>query len=553
LTPDAHANPHKQAEREITRTCDGECLLKALQVSAAWFERHVQAINSLNVFPVPDGDTGTNMMLTLQSALKEMSNSNAPAHSAGEVAQKVAHGALMGARGNSGVILSQLLRGMARYFQKKDTFNADDLAAAMREGAATAYKGVLKPVEGTILTVAREVADACARAAEDTDDLVQILETAVEESRHSVSRTPSLLPVLKEAGVVDAGGQGLAVILEGILRFARGETVETPQALSGQVDLAVPMTEGEYGYDTQFIIHGQKLDVEAIRLRISELGDSVMVVGDDSTVKVHVHTPDPGTPINYGASLGSISHIIIENMQEQYQEFIRAQVKPPVSAEEICNIATVVVAPGNGLCRVFDSLGASAVVSGGQTMNPSTEEILNAVEGSKADNVIVLPNNRNVILSAQQAKTLSKKNVFIIPTKTVPQGIGALLAFNYQADATTNAQIMEQAFRRVQTVEVTRAVRSARLNGISVDEGEVIGLLNGDLKASGADFQTVILDLLAAMPLDECEIVTVYYGQEAQQSEAEELSEKISARFDHLEVEIVNGGQPHYPYILSVE
>lgn len=551
MTTDSHVKPPANAKGEAARYCDGERYYKALRVSAAWFEQHVQVVNSLNVFPVPDGDTGTNMMLTLQSALKEVGDS--PSHSVSEVAQKISHGALMGARGNSGVILSQLLRGVARYFQKKDTFSASDLAAAMREGAATAYKGVLKPVEGTILTVARETADACARAAEDTDDLVSILEVAVEEARRSVNRTPSLLPVLKEAGVVDAGGQGLAIILEGVLRFARGESVETSQIGAAHAELAVPHPEDAYGYDTQFIIHGVGLDVETVRLQISEMGDSVMVVGDSSTIKVHVHTPTPGNPLNYGASLGSVSHVIIEDMQQQYQEFLRTQVKPPVSAEEICNIATVVVAPGAGLQRVFESLGASAVVSGGQTMNPSTEELLNAIEGVKADSVIVLPNNRNVILSAQQAKALSSKGVFVVPTKTMPQGIAALLAFNYQADAATNAQIMEQAHKHVQTVEVTRAVRSARVNGISLSEGDVIGLLNGEIKASGDDFHTVVLNSLGMLQLDENEIVTIYYGQDANQSAAEELAGKITKQFGHLEVEIVDGGQPHYPYILSVE
>lgn len=537
--------------REAIRICDGEGIFKALRVSAAWFEQHVQAVNALNVFPVPDGDTGTNMMLTLQSAIKEVGEN--PDNSASEVIQKVSHGALMGARGNSGVILSQLLRGMARYLHKKDSFTAADLAAAMREGAVTAYKGVLKPVEGTILTVAREVADACARAVEDTDDIVALLETAVEEARRSVSRTPSLLAVLKEAGVVDAGGQGLAIILEGVLRFARGEPVEMLPTSATHADMAVPHAEAEYGYDTQFIIHGHDLDVEAIRQRISEMGDSVMVVGDSTTVKVHVHTPTPGTPINYGASLGSISHVIVEDMQQQYQEFVQAQTKPPVSAEEICNIATVAVAPGAGLRRVFESLGASAVVSGGQTMNPSTEELLKAIESVKADNVIILPNNRNVILSAQQAKTLSQKSVFVIPTKTIPQGIASLLAFNYQADAATNAQIMEQAFKHVQTVEATRAVRSAHVNGLAVREGDIIGLVNGDLKFSGSDYHQVILGALESMLLDENEIVTIYYGEEAAETEVQALADKIKARFSHLEVEIISGGQPHYPYILSLE
>jgi DAK2 domain fusion protein YloV len=552
LTSDtAASSPHK-AEKAL-HSCDGANFLKALEASTSWFEQHVQAINSLNVFPVPDGDTGTNMMLTLQAALKEVSNS--PSRSAAEVTQKVAQGALMGARGNSGVILSQLLRGVARHLQKKDTFNARELADAMLEGASTAYKGVLKPVEGTILTVAREVADASAKAAEESDDLVHLLEAAVDEAHQSISRTPFLLPVLKEAGVVDAGGQGLVVILEGALRYVRGEPVQVSEAFSTAVDLSTQHPKGEdsYGYDTQFVIHGQNLEVETIREKMAELGESVMVVGDSNTVKVHVHTPRPGDPINYGISLGSLSHVIVENMQEQYQEFIRQRAKPPVSAEEICNIATVAVAPGEGLQRVFESLGTSAVVAGGQTMNPSTEELLKAIESVKADSVIVLPNNRNVILSAQQAKALSKKNVFVIPTSTVPEGIAALLAFNYQADAGTNARTMEQAFQRVKTIEVTRAVRSARVNGLSVKEGEIIGLLNGDLKAGGEDFQSVVLDLLGQLQLDDYEIITVYYGEDVQRMDAEQLAERITERFSHLEVEIVSGGQPHYPFILSVE
>ncbi len=537
-------------EDKTANSCSGKGLRQALEASTAWLERHVETINALNVYPVPDGDTGTNMLLTMRAALKELNNS--PAQSASVVAQTASYGALMGARGNSGVILSQLFRGLARSLDRKETFTARELAEAMTEASATAYKGVIKPVEGTILTVAREAADAAVAAASESDDLLYVLERTVVEARRSVARTPSLLSVLAEARVVDAGGQGLFVILEGALRFLQGRAVEAAPKLAAAVDLKVFEGE-EYGYDTQFVIQGESLNVEEIREAVIAMGDSVLVVGDSQTVKVHVHTDKPGTPINYGASLGALTDIVIENMQEQYQEFIHNRDHPSPPAEELGDTAIVVVAPGEGLACVFESLGVSAVVPGGQTMNPSTEEIFKAIESLNAEKVIVLPNNVNVIMAARQAGELSQKEVAVVPTQTIPQGISAILAFNYQADLETNAQMMEQAAHSVQTAEITTATRDAQINGVTVEGGKIIGLLDGELTTSGSILEEVVQEMLRQMAADEHEIITIYYGEGIAGTGAERLADEIRASYPDQEVELVDGGQPHYHYILSVE
>lgn len=531
--------------------CSGEGLRRALEAGTAWLERHVETINALNVYPVPDGDTGTNMLLTMRAALAELNNS--PSQWAAAVAHAVSYGALMGARGNSGVILSQLLRGLAKSLDKKETFTALELAQAMKEASAIAYKGVIKPVEGTILTVAREAANAALAAAEEKNDILYVLERTVAEAKRSVARTPSLLPVLAEAGVVDAGGQGLFVILEGALRFLQGRAVEViPAELATTVDLRV--FEGEkYGYDTQFIIQGENLDVEAIREAIATMGDSVLVVGDSQTVKVHLHTDEPGTPLNYAAALGSLRDIVIENMQEQYQEFIRSQAPPSPTVEQMGDIALVVVAPGAGLARVFESLGVSAVVPGGQTMNPSTQEILQAIESVNTEKVIFLPNNPNIIMTARQAVELTQKEVVVIPTKTIPQGISSVLAFNYQADLATNAKMMERAAQSVRTAEITTATRDARINGVSVAEGGIVGLLDGELTAAGSTLEEVVQEMLRQMKAEEQEIITIYYGEGIPVVEAERLADAIRLSYPQQEVELVEGGQPHYHYIISVE
>ncbi len=536
------------------RSCDGRGLKRLVRSGLAWLERHQAAINALNVYPVPDGDTGTNMVLTMQSAYHEIQDS--PEEEVGAVAQKVAHGALMGARGNSGVILSQIFRGFARSLEGVMAFNSVQFAAGLREAATMAYKGVIKPVEGTILTVAREASEVAVTAAASSEDLVYVLQRVVDEARDSVTRTPSLLPVLAEAGVVDAGGQGLFVILEGMLRYSRGERLSIDTSLTTAMDLHAMHLESEagYGYDIQFIIHGKGLNVEEIRETIAAMGDSALVVGDSRAVKVHVHSPEPGTPISYGASVGSLSRVIVENMQEQYQDFILSkaqQPKPP--AEPLSGIGTVVVAPGKGLATVFESLGANFVVPGGQTMNPSTEELLEAVEGIPTEDVIILPNNKNIILAAEQAKSLSGKNVQVVATVSVPQGISALLALNYQADLVTNARVMAEAAKAIETAEITTAVRSVTVDGLSVQEGEVIGLVNGKLEVKGDTPIDVAVEALAAMHVEDLEIITIYYGESITADEAQRLADEIVNRYPEQEVEIVDGGQPHYHYILSAE
>ena len=550
-------NSSQRGEQETTNLCSEGGLRRALEASTTWLERHVQTINALNVYPVPDGDTGTNMLLTMRAALEELNSSSA--QSASAVAHTVSYGALMGARGNSGVILSQLFRGLARSLDKKETFTALELAQAMKEASAMAYKGVIKPVEGTILTVAREAADAAVAASEERNDLLYVLERTVAEARHSVARTPSLLSVLAEAGVVDAGGQGLFVILEGALRFMRGEEVGELLAIEAGVELKVPVEE-EYGYETMFILRGEDLNVDEIREAIAPMGQSVLVVGDSKAIKVHIHSMEPGRPLDYAAKLGTLAQISVENLQEQYQEFVRRggatvpdRPQPPLVAEELGDIAIVVVSPGEGLARVLESLGASAVVPGGQTMNPSTQELLEAIEGLNAEEVIVLPNSINIIMAARQAGGLSRKKVVVVPTETIPQGISALLAFNYQVDLETNTQMMERAIHSVQTAELTTATRAAQINGVSVEEGEIIGLLNGALTASGSTLEEVVQEMLRQMKADEQEIITMYYGEGIADTEAERLADEIRASYPDQEVELVDGGQPHYHYILSAE
>jgi hypothetical protein len=545
--------PARRRPGGTSSSCDGQDLKRLVGAGLAWLERHQPAINALNVYPVPDGDTGTNMLLTMQSAYREIKDS--PEVHVGVVAQKVAHGALMGARGNSGVILSQIFRGFARSLERLEAFGTVQFAAALREAAATAYKGVIKPVEGTILTVAREAAEEAVPAAAGSDELTYVLERVVQAARESVARTPSLLPVLAEAGVIDAGGQGLYIILEGMLRYTRGERLSIDTELAAAMGLqALHLeSEGDYGYDIQFIIHGHDLNVEDIRETIAAMGDSALVVGDSRAVKVHVHSPEPGTPINYGASLGSLSRVIVENMQEQYQEFVLGKGRPSAASELPLGIGTVVVAPGVGLHTVFQSLGASAVVSGGQTMNPSTEELLKAVESVASDEIIILPNNKNIVMTAEQTKALSQKRISVVPTITIPQGISALLALNYQSDLETNARVMGEAAKGIQTVEVTTAVRSAQVNGMSVQAGEVIGLVNGKLAVKGNSPAPVVLQALGKVSAANYEIITMYYGESVTEGEAEELAGQIHEHYPEQEIEIVDGGQPHYHYILSAE
>ena len=550
---------------------DGQDLKKALLAGAAWLEEHREAINALNVFPVPDGDTGSNMSATMQAAIRGIAESNET--SAGVIAAKLAHGALMGARGNSGVILSQTLRGVAQGLENKKTFAAPDLAVALEEASRLAYRAVLKPVEGTILTVVRESAEAAKISAERGDDLVGQMQEVVIAARMSVARTPDLLPTLKQAGVVDSGGQGFCTILEGIWRYIRGEAVYPGAAGAAALSAAAPASleehakkgrvtiEEEFGYEVVFLLRGENLDLDRIRQTIIEMGGvSTVVAGDEKILKVHTHVPWPGKILDYGVSLGSLLDVNIENLQEQSLTYAaESEAEHAADSENYKassltpDLATIAVVSGAGFEKVFQSLGVSAIVPGGQTMNPSTEELLAAVNAVDARQVIILPNNGNVILTARQVGNLTDKEVYVVPSDTMPQGIAALLACNFEADYATNCQIMTEAATNTQTAEITTAVRTVYIGGVRVREGDFIGLINGNLTVAGQNIDDVICDTLQRMHIDRYEILTLYYGEDVTAQEAQETAKRIKGQYSHIEIEVVDGGQPYYAYILSVE
>jgi len=536
---------------------DGRELREMFTAATSWLEKSVPDINALNVFPVPDGDCGTNMLLTMRSTLEEAYR--APDSDVSGVAQAMAHGALMGARGNSGVILSQIFRGLAKGLEGKDAFSGSDFAAALSQGAALAYKALSHPSEGTILTVAKDTSLAAQAACSQTDDLIPVLEAAVKAARDSVANTPNLLPVLRQAGVVDAGGQGLYVLLDGALQYVRGETDEMryrrPQMVPSNVPLSPQLAqqaedEESYGYCVEFLVEGCKgLDQEKITNRLSGKGQCLIVVGDDNMVHIHIHTFEPGKVIQYATSLGVLHEIKIQNMDDQHKDFVemtKAQ-SPPT------DIATVAVVSGDGLGKVFRSLGVTVIVPGGQTMNPSTRELLEAVESVPQDKVIILPNNKNIVPVAKQVTELTAKKVRVVPTEAIPQGVAALLSFNYDAGLRDNASLMKEAISRVRTVEVTRAVRSTSINKFKIKQRQAIGFVDGELFSVGESHDEVLLQALLNLDMKESEVVTVYYGKDTRRSEAEGIVDKIRQQYPALGVELVYGGQPHYYYIASVE
>jgi DAK2 domain fusion protein YloV len=544
---------------------DGQDLKKAMLAGAASLEEHREIINALNVFPVPDGDTGSNMYATIQAAFRDVINSEDT--SAGVISARLAHGALLGARGNSGVIFSQILRGLAQGLEKKQTFSALDLALALDEAQRLAYRAVIKPVEGTILTVVRETAEAAMTSAKRGDDLVAMMQEAIIAARQSVAHTPDLLPTLKQAGVVDAGGQGFCTILEGVWHYIRGEsgqvttasllTSTTTPILDSTVKKGRVKIEEEFGYEVVFLLRGEKLDVEGIRQTIIDMGGvSTVVAGDEKMLKVHTHTAWPGKILDYGVNIGSLLDINIENLQEQSLTYA-AESEAEHTAEEIQpvtqQIATVAVVAGPGFERVFHSIGLTAIVPGGQTMNPSIEELLAAVDAVDARQVILLPNNSNVILSARQVIGLSSKEVFVVPTESMPQGIAALLGFNFEADFESNCEAMTEAATRIQTAEITTAIRTVRVGGVRVREGDFIGLVNGNLVIAGQDIEYVIRETLQRMSIEHYEIVTLYFGEGVTKQQAEDTARSIKEKYSHLEIEVVDGGQPHYAYVISAE
>jgi DAK2 domain fusion protein YloV len=541
------------------KAISGKDLRAMFEAATGWLEKSSADIDALNVFPVPDGDTGTNMLLTMRSSLEE--SYQVANNSAAGVARAMARGALVGARGNSGVILSQIWSGIAQGLDEKAKVTGADLVKALLQASKTAYNGLSNPVEGTILTVIREAAAAAEKhAAEVSDDLVSIMEATVEAARESVANTPTLLPVLKDAGVVDAGGQGLYTILEGALHYLKGETEQLKLRRPWMVASSIPLTtrvpqmvgamhEVPYGYCTNFVIKGAELDPDKLRKRLEKKGQSVIVIGDDSAVRVHIHTLDPGEIMHYVNPLGTLHQINIRNMDEQYRDFLEMQ------KERMPEVDTAIVAvvAGEGLSQVFTSLGATFIVPGGQTMNPSTKELLQAVETVSSEKVIILPNNKNIVLTAEQVPSLTKKKIKVVPTRSLPQGVAALLAFDYEADLETNAVNMYQAQSEVKSIEITRAVRATRLGRLDIKKNQAIGFMDGDLVVVADEAEEALDRTLERVEPDKAEVLTIYYGAGTSATQAEKAAAAVRERYPQLQVEIVQGGQPHYDYIASVE
>ncbi len=559
-------------------TCNGPRFRELARAGLFWLEKHQHEVNALNVFPVPDGDTGTNMLLTMRSAWRAIQDSG-EAH-AGRMSKAFARGALMGARGNSGVILSQIWRGLSQSLEEKAEFDAQDLAEALKKAVDTAYGGVMKPVEGTILTVIRESAEEARDAAGKSQDIRFVFRRTLTRARQSLEKTPDLLPILKQAGVVDSGGQGLVYVFEGMYRMMMDELPEidetAPAAAPEPAVLAQQLAAPEGGllenhYDVQFILIGRNLNVEEVRSTIDAMGDSTVVVGDDQTIKVHVHVEDPGRPISYGISLGELTDVVIENMQMQMDDIIiTGHVHTDASAApigvsvqsriqemqiEAGHIAVVAVSPGEGFTRLFKDLGAAAVVPGGQTNNPSTEEILAAIESVATDKIILLPNNKNIQLACEAARGLADhKTVTVVPTRTVPEGIGAMLALNPTGSLEDVVNAMQDLVGDVLTVQVTKATRSVELNGVAVEEGNFIAMVGGDLVAAGLDLAEVVEAALAAIEdIDDKEILTLYHGADVSPEEAAAMADQISEHYPDLEIEVQSGGQAHYFYIMGLE
>jgi uncharacterized protein len=537
---------------------DGPLFKRALLGSLSWLSSNHEEVNRLNVFPVPDGDTGTNMLLTLQSAVEDIKESNAAEVS--KIAKLASHGSLMGARGNSGVILSQIFRGFARAVEGKSSLTPAELATAFEEAANAAYRAVNKPTEGTILTVAREAGRAASAAASSPGATVPgVIAAAASGARDAVLKTPSQLQILRDAGVVDAGGYGLQIILEGMLKTVEEAEsalaaitttrVATPSPAS-QVAVALP--EGGWGYCTEFLIEGTHLDLDRIKSQIEALGNSVLVVGEPELVKVHVHTDDPSRVITLAGGYGRLLKLNVGDMSTQHKRILEGE-RQPSSAPRPNGVGLVAVVAGSGLVEIFRGLGIDAIVEGGQTMNPSTQDMLNAIESVPYDEVILLTNNKNVILAAKQVLGLTKKHVHVIETQSVPQGVAAVVAFRGDTPGADNLAAMRSEAERVQTIEVTHAVRDTRSNGLKVKKGDVIGLINDKLEFAGTDYGEVVNKALSKLGADSYELVTVYRGEGASDDELQKLETDIRSTHPGLEVEVQQGGQQHYPFILSVE
>lgn len=557
-----------------TEKIDASLLAKMFLAGANNLEAKKEWINELNVFPVPDGDTGTNMSMTILAAAKEVSNLEKKDMKS--VAKAISSGSLRGARGNSGVILSQLFRGFTKVIANYEYIDTVVLAEACDKAVETAYKAVMKPKEGTILTVARGAADKAIDMVEETDDLEVFVKAVIEEAERVLKKTPDMLPVLKQAGVVDSGGQGLVVVLQGAYDALMGKKVdyssfESAQTTGGITKIsAQTQAEIKFGYCTEFIIVLNKplsdKEVAAYKAFLTSIGDSIVVVADDEIVKTHVHTNDPGLAIQEALKHGSLSKIKIDNMREEHQERLikdaqkvaaeqaKADAAAQAASEELKEMGFISVSAGAGLSEIFSGLGVDVIIEGGQTMNPSTDDILNAIAKVPAKHVFVLPNNKNIILAANQAADLSEeKKIHVIPTKTIPQGISALINFIPEQSAEENAERMAEELTNVKSGQITYAVRDTVIDDKEIKENDYMGIGDSGILAVGADMNETLFEMIDQLVDDESGIISLYYGEDVSEEDAQSLAEKLQEKYEDLEVEVNNGGQPIYYYILSVE
>lgn len=537
-----------------TKTINGKDLKNMFISGANNLENNKDHVNQLNVFPVPDGDTGTNMSLTMNSAVKEINDSDE--NSVYIIAELAANGSLMGARGNSGVILSQILRGISKALRYEKEMDCLSLAKAFMEGSRTAYKAVMKPTEGTILTVIRESAEYGLEIAKQNTDLVFLFNEIVNQANLTLEKTPEMLPVLKQANVVDAGGKGLIDIFNGMLYYLT--TKEIIQVTGKQMDVGpineiVPFEEDiKFGYCTEFFIKGKSMNLESFKKEIMNIGDSLIVVGDENLIKVHIHTNNPGQVIEKGIEFGYLSSIKIDNMREQHQELLINE-EDKLNSLESKKFGVVTVAIGTGISNIFKDLGADKVIEGGQTMNPSTEDIYKSIQKIKAEHIIILPNNGNVILAANQVQHLTDKNIIVAKTKTIPQGIAAIMAIDPDKTPEENELKIERAISDVKTGLITYAVRDSNYNGLEIGEGDIIGMIDNEINSYGDNISTVINEILDAMVDEDSSLITIYYGADVAKDEAEGLLKDLENKYLNCDVEFYYGGQPLYYYILSVE
>lgn len=542
-----------------------------VQAASTCLGNQAEYVNSLNVFPVPDGDTGTNMGMTIENGAKEVADK--PASTVGEVGQILSKGLLMGARGNSGVITSQLFRGFGQAIKDKEELTGQDLAHAFQSGVEVAYKAVMKPVEGTILTVSRGAATAALKKAEETDDAVEVMRAALDGAKRALAKTPEMLPVLKEVGVVDSGGQGLVFIYEGFLAALTGEYIAsedfkaTPAVMTEMINAEhhksvaghVATEDIKYGYCTEIMValkqgptYVKEFNYEEFQGYLSGLGDSLILVNDDEIAKVHVHTEDPGLVIQEGLKYGALKKVKVDNMRNQHDAVLEKDQAAAISQEEK-DFAIVAVCAGDGLADIFKSQGVDYVISGGQTMNPSTEDIVKAINAVNAKNVIILPNNKNIFMAAQSAAEVSEVPTAVVETRTVPQGFTSLLAFNPAQSLEENVEAMTASLSDVISGSVTLAVRDTSIDGLEIHKDDNLGMVDGKIVVSNPDMTTTLKETFAKMIDVNSEIITIYVGEEGNQELAEEISEYLESIYEDVEVEIHDGKQPVYPYLMSVE